>query len=117
MSLINLFHVAIVAPLLLWAGYYSTRVEIPLMIFGLGAIAYHGWKTVNKQLEGKCITEDYKYQINVLHFLFVGPLVAWTGYKMYNGKTPTDLEKTTLLLLGCIALVYHSMKLMNKKDE
>ena len=42
---INIFHVLIVAPLLLWIGYYGKKTERPayelLLIAGFGALGYH----------------------------------------------------------------------------
>jgi hypothetical protein len=42
---INIFHVLIVAPLLLWIGYHGKKTERPayelLLITGFGALGYH----------------------------------------------------------------------------
>ena len=42
---INIFHVLIVAPLLLWIGYYGKKTERPayelLLVAGFGALGYH----------------------------------------------------------------------------
>lgn len=114
---VNLLHVFLVAPLLIWIGYkLNSDLEITnlekkvMLMIGLGVIAFHGFKTITKQLKGESISNNYKYQVNVLHFLFIGPVVAWVAYKLNNNKTPTDLEKITLLLLGCLAFIYHSLR-------
>jgi uncharacterized membrane protein len=115
---VNLLHILVVAPLLIWIGYkLNSNIDVNniekllILLIGLGVIGFHGYKTITKQLNGESISNNYKYQINVLHFLFIGPVVAWVAYKLHNNKTPTDLEKITLLLLGCIAFVYHSLHL------
>lgn len=118
---VNLLHILVVAPLLIWIGYkLNTNIDIHIninniektliLLIGLGVIGFHGYKTITKQLNGESISNNYKYQINVLHFLFIGPVVAWVAFKLHNNKTPTDLEKITLLLLGCIAFIYHSLR-------
>jgi hypothetical protein len=42
---INLFHAILIAPLLLWIGYYGKKTERPayelLLIAGFGALGYH----------------------------------------------------------------------------
>lgn len=42
---VNIFHVLIVAPLLLWIGYHGKKTERPayelLLIAGFGALGYH----------------------------------------------------------------------------
>ena len=47
---INLIHVFLIAPLLLWIGYYAKRTERPaydmLLITAFGAFGYHLYKLV-----------------------------------------------------------------------
>ena len=47
---INLIHVFLIAPLLLWIGYYAKRTERPaydmLLIAAFGAFGYHLYKLV-----------------------------------------------------------------------
>lgn len=113
-SQINLLHSLFVGPLLVWTGYKlntgtSLRniEKIILLITGVSVLGYHGLKAFKKQQEGASVTEDYGFQVNMLHLFFIGPLVTWTAWKLYKGKRVTDLEKTTLLFLGAAALMYH----------
>jgi NhaP-type Na+/H+ or K+/H+ antiporter len=92
----------------------SNVEKLVLLLMGCAIIAFHGWKTFSAQQSGKSILDDYDYQINGLHFLFIGPLIAWCGYKLYGGRNVTDLEKTVLLLLGVLAVLYHGYKLLKK---
>ena len=47
---VNLIHVLLIAPLLLWIGYYGKRTERPaydmLLIAAFGALGYHLYKLV-----------------------------------------------------------------------
>jgi hypothetical protein len=47
---INLIHVFLVAPLLLWTGYYAKRTERPaydmLLIAAFGALGFHLYKLI-----------------------------------------------------------------------
>ena len=47
---INLIHVLLIAPLLLWIGYYAKRTERPaydmLLIAAFGALGYHLYKVI-----------------------------------------------------------------------
>lgn len=121
---LNLFHALFVAPLILLVSYklnankeVGSIEKMLFMILGLAVISYHGWKAINRQLNGESIANSYGFQINVMHALFIGPVIGWCGYKLYNGKMPTDLEKTVLLMLGIIALVYHSLQVYKKYNK
>lgn len=118
---INLLHSLFVGPLLVWTGYklnasksLNTFEKLLLLITGVSVLAFHGMKAVQKQSAGLSITEDYSFQINALHLFFIGPLVAWTGWKLYKGKRVTDLEKSTLFFLGIAALIYHGYQSYQK---
>jgi hypothetical protein len=47
---INLIHVLLIAPLLLWIGYYAKRTERPaydmLLIAAFGALGYHLYRVI-----------------------------------------------------------------------
>lgn len=121
---INLLHSLLIGPFLVWTGYklntnqsLSGLEKLVMLIIGMSVIVFHGWKAVQHQLAGDSILSNYGFQINMLHFLFIGPLIAWVGYKLYKDKSPTDLEKTTLLVLGIIALVYHAFNAFKKYNS
>jgi len=118
---VNLLHSLYVGPLLMYTGFKLNNNEIPvniskwaLLITGIIVIFYHGLQAYRKQSDGASITENYGFQVNLLHFFFIGPLVAWTGWKLHQNKTVTDLEKITLLLLGVAAFGYHSYNAYKK---
>lgn len=114
---INLLHSLFLGPLLAWTGYklnidksLSTIEKTGLLVAGLAAISYHGYKSFKHQQSDSSIIQNYGFKVNLLHLFFIGPLVAWTGYKLTKGKRVTDLEKTTLLFLGVAALMYHGYR-------
>lgn len=118
---INIFHSLLAGPLLAWTGYklnteksLSSLEKSLLLITGVSVIGFHGYKAIQKQRDGESIIQNYSFQVNLLHLFFIGPLVAWTGYKLTKSKRVTDLEKTTLLFLGIAALVYHGFQSVNK---
>ena len=121
---INLLHSVVIGPLLVWTGYklntgkdISGFEKLALLISGLAVIGYHGLQAYKKQSEGLSVTQDYGFQINLSHLFFIGPLIAWTGWKLHKNKNVTDLEKTTLLFLGVAALLYHGYKTMQKYKQ
>ena len=114
---INLLHSLVAGPLLAWTGYrlsvdksVSSIEKMVLLVAGIGIILFHGYKAMQHQKDGDSILVNYGYQVNALHFFFIGPLVAWIGYKLTNGKNVTDLEKSTMLFLGVAAMIYHGYK-------
>lgn len=114
---INLLHSLAIGPLLVWTGYklssdksLSNIEKMALLLAGLGVIMYHGYKIMKHLQAGDSVMSNYGYQVNALHFLFIGPLIAWAGYKLQYGKRVTDLEQTTMLFLGVAAVAYHGYK-------
>ena len=121
---INMLHSFLIGPLLAYTGYklntgkpLKNIEKLILLVAGLTVIGYHGFKAIRKQQQGIKITQDYGFQVNLVHLFFIGPLVGWTGYKLTKGKKVTDLEKTTLLFLGVAALVYHIYQTVKKYKE
>lgn len=117
---INLLHTLVVAPFLLWIGYKLNsgktlvyKEKVILMMLGVSVLLFHGYQTIQKQGETD-ILKDKFFQGNLVHLFFIGPVVAWSGYKLIKGKRVTDLEKTTLLLLGATALLYHGYNTITK---
>ena len=118
---INLLHSLFVGPLLMWTGYklntgtsLSNIEKLIMLVTGLAVLVYHGIKAFKKQQANLNIMKNYGFQVNILHLFFIGPLVAWSGWKLYRGKRVTDLEKTTLLFLGVVAFVYHIYQTLQK---
>jgi hypothetical protein len=121
---VNILHSYIIGPVLIWTSYkmYNSASlndleKLLLLITGVIVVLYNGWRSVNEQLSGSSITLDSEFQMDLLHFLFIGPVIAWTGYKLYTNRMPTDLEKTTLLILGIISLSYVAYNKYKAQDE
>ena len=101
--ILSLFHVFLVVPVLFYVFYNRAANPdwIYKLLLGLGAfiIVYHAYKSLLKfQAKSASIW------VNIIHVLFVGPLLVYIGYQ---GK---KTERPAYELLGLItfaALGYH----------
>lgn len=106
--LIGILHVALIAPLLLWIGF--SRAATPewgyQVLFGVGLLValYHGYKTV-----GRYIAKSPFLWVNVIHVLFIAPLLLWIGY---NAKKTERPPYDMLLIVAFGAFGYHLYKLV-----
>lgn len=120
---INVLHSIILGPMLLWTGWKLLKGQsLPstyknlLSIIGTIVVAYHSirayqkYKDRNEQLSMTEMLSEYDLQVNLAHLLFIGPLIAWVGYKLSNGRAVTQLEQILLMVLGGAGTVYHSLK-------
>lgn len=121
---INIAHTLILGPLLLYTGWtllknntLNETVKDLLPYIGAIIIAYHSIRVYNKVSELKeqdtaygDMLKEYPIQVNLAHLLFIGPLVAWVGYKLSNGRAVTQLEKLLLVILGAAGTVFHGLK-------
>lgn len=110
--LLNLFHILLVVPFFLWVGI--SRGTLPdgvfttCLILGLIVFLYHGYKTfVRLQLKSSLVW------INLVHFLWVGPLLLYIGAKKKDAPRPAY---ELLLLTGFAALGYHLYELATHYD-
>jgi hypothetical protein len=99
--IINLFHVIFVAPFLIWVGIIGAklpdRVFSSLIALGVLLILYQGYKAWGHR------GSQYIW-INLIHILWIGPLLIYIGVGRSNTKRPAyDL----LLLTAFGALGYH----------
>lgn len=106
--LIAVLHVALIVPFLLWVGF--NRAATPDWVYsvlvgvGLLVMIYHGFKAV-----GRYFAKSPVLWINVIHVLFVAPLLLWIGY--YEKKTERPAYDM-LLIVAFGALGYHLYKLI-----
>jgi hypothetical protein len=101
--LISLFHIFIVAPLLIYVGVkqkLSHTFYHFLYYLGIGIILFHLFKSIKK-------IPRIAY-INYLHVLLFGPLLVSIGYKERN--TPLFVYDM-IEFLGVLSLFYHVIKL------
>jgi hypothetical protein len=101
--LISLFHIFIVAPLLIYVGVkqnLSHTFYQFLYYLGIGIILLHLFKSIKK-------LPRVAY-INYLHVLLFGPLLVYVGYHERN--TPSFVYDI-IEFLGVLALFYHIIKL------
>jgi hypothetical protein len=108
-GIINLMHVAFIAPLLIYVGF--ARDTIPEWLFyvlgalGVFVLLYQLYKAYGKIKEGKSAW------IQWIHVFLVAPLLILLGVL----RKDTDRRYfEMLLLLGCGALGYHGIYLIRE---
>jgi hypothetical protein len=110
--LINLFHIFLVAPFLIWAGISRGNFPdggfISLLILGILVTLYHAYKAFVR------ISSKSSYAwVNLIHALWVGPLLLYIGAR----KKETPRAAFELLLLTAFgALGYHMYELAAHYD-
>ena len=106
--LIAVLHVAFIAPFLLWVGF--NRAATPDWVYsfmvgmGLLVLIYHAYKAV-----GRWFAKSPVLWINLIHVLFVAPLILWIGYHEKKTERPAyDM----LLIVSFGAFGYHLYKMV-----
>ena len=110
--LINLFHILLIAPFLIWIGIsrgvFPEQVFTGLMALGIIVVLYQGYKAYMRYTSGS----SYIW-VNLIHVLWIGPLLVYIGYK----KKDTPRAAYELLLLTAFgALGYHMYELASQYD-
>jgi len=110
---LSIFHIAIVAPALLYIAI--TRGQLSPWFFSLLSgvaivmFVYHGYKAFIKWK-----AQSPSLWINLIHLLFVAPLLLFIGSKGYD--TPRWAFEL-LAMLGFAALGYHIYSIVNMVQE
>jgi hypothetical protein len=106
--LLALFHIFFVVPLFLYVAISKaeTHVNVYRVMLILGAIifVYHAYKSLLRYNSGSSML-----WVNLLHVLYVAPLMIYIGYKEKN--TPRSAYEL-LALIGFAALGYHLYNLV-----
>lgn len=104
---VHLFHIIIVGGLFMYVGINrdkNTPSMYPFLLgLGLFIILYHAYKMYNYIIEGKSVW------VNVIHILFVGPLLMYIGFQK---ETTSRLYYELLLMLGFASIGYHGYYLL-----
>ncbi len=106
--LVVVFHVAVIAPLLMFVGF--TRAATPEwlynVLFGMGILVflYHGYKAFMRLLAYSPVI-----WVNLIHVLIVAPLLLWIGY---HAKTTGRPAYDMLLMTAFAAFGFHLYKLV-----
>lgn len=112
-TLIALMHVAITAPFLLFVG--MKRTDVPeeiykvLLVLGTVVLGYHLYRLSNKYRAN--VSGQW---INIIHILFVAPLLIYIGVN--RRETPRPAYEM-LVLLGFASLGYHFTTLIKGLGE
>jgi glucose uptake protein GlcU len=105
---LSLFHIFAVVPLFLFVALSRTNTPHYLyttfLVLGLVILVYHGWKAMRRFLIGSSAL-----WINLIHVLFVAPLLLFIGYK---GKDTPRYAYELLALIAFAALGYHAYALI-----
>jgi hypothetical protein len=106
--LVVIFHVAVVAPVLLWVGFNRAATPDWLyhVLFGFGILVavYHGYKAIMR-----LIAKSPVVWVNLIHALLVAPLLIWIGYHAKKTERPAyDM----LLMIAFAAFGFHLYKLI-----
>ena len=106
--LIAILHVVLIVPFLLWIGFQraATPEWVYHVLFGTGLLilAYHGFKAV-----GRFFAKSQFLWVNVIHVLFIAPLLLWIGY---HAKKTERSAYDMLLIVAFGAFGYHLYKLV-----
>ena len=106
--LIGILHVVLIVPFLLWIGFNraATPDWVYKVLFGFGILVllYHGYKAV-----GRYFAKSPVIWVNIIHVLFVAPLLMWIGF--YEKKTERPAYDM-LLIVAFGAFGYHLYKLV-----
>ena len=101
---ISLFHLIVVVPTLLYVGFKGKdagqNAYNLLLLLGILLAIFHTYRALTVKSP----------DINIMHLLFIAPLILYIGYMQQN-----SLEYTYYLLigLGLVALYIHGSLLAN----
>ena len=106
-SIINLIHIFIIVPFLLFVSIqqYNLCEQMFYFLMGLGGFVtlYHAYKLLLRYQKNS----SYAW-VNALHVFYVGPLLFYIGYK---GKETSETAYQLLMLLTFAAGGYHLYEL------
>jgi len=112
LTLINLGHIVLILPFLLWVGI--ARGNVPNEVFqsliyiGAFVMIYQGYKAYSGWIQNS----QYLW-INLLHVVYIGPLLVYIG--IYKKETPKNIYDM-LLLLTFGGFGYHLYGLASRLD-
>lgn len=101
--LINLLHILLIAPFLIWVGISRTNLPqgwfLAVLVLGIIVTVYHAYKAWMR-----ISAKSSFVWVNLIHALWVGPLLVYIGAN--KEKTPRWAFEL-LLLTAFSALGYH----------
>jgi hypothetical protein len=107
-----IFHVLIIAPLLLYIGFHRAAtpdwVYMSLLAIGLVVLIYHSIRLFLRLRS----SSSYAW-VNAIHALLVAPLLIYVGY--HKKDTPRAAYEL-ILMLAFSALGYHIFSLVKMQE-
>jgi hypothetical protein len=104
--LLVVFHVAVIAPTLMFVGFSRAATPDWLynVLFGVGLLvfAYHGYKAVTR-----LVARSPVVWVNLIHTLIVAPLLIWIGF---HGKKTGRPAYDMLLMTAFAVAGFHLYK-------
>lgn len=106
--IVHIFHIIFVGGLFLYVGINRNKnpkgIFPFLLVLGIFIIFYHLFKVYNYIKDGKSIW------VNIIHILFIGPLLVYIGYHKEN---TARLYYELLLMFAFASIGYHGYYLIN----
>ena len=106
--MLSLFHILIVAPMLLFVGFQRADTPVwlynTLLVLGIIILLYHGFRLMLRLRDNS----GYAW-VNLIHILFIAPLLIYIGY--HKKECPRSAYEI-LLMLGFAAVGYHLFSLV-----
>ena len=101
--IINLLHILLIAPFLIWVGISRNTLPNPwfivVLVLGIIVTVYHAYKALIRYTKGSSFI-----WVNLIHALWVGPLLIYIGARKENAPR---WSFELLLLTAFSALGYH----------
>jgi len=106
--MLSLFHILVVAPMLLFVGFQRADTPVWLyntfLVLGIVILLYHGFRLSIRLHDNS----GYAW-VNMIHIFFVAPLLLYIGY--HKKETPRSAYEI-ILMFGFAALGYHLFSLV-----
>lgn len=122
---VNLFHVLVLSPLLLYIGWRGPEsnelVFPPLLGIGLLGLLYHGARVLKPREVSSCPEEkkaevrteiEYLKSVYIMHIVAIMPLFIYVGVK---GRQSDPRVFPILLAMGAVSDLYHVYRLFSPR--
>jgi hypothetical protein len=119
-TIINLFHILIIAPLAIYIGYKGYKQEpVPkfwdllLFVIAIFGFMYHFFRMINPQQP--VVINSFRI-VNILHMIVFVPIAVFITYNQYFEQEVPQVLYIILILLGVWALLYNAYSLFRSSN-